>query len=150
MPIPPRLSQASAPHLSNAASTTLVKTPATCGGSRTLASSWSIAIRPLSPGPGETHRGNQRPRSPFTASPAARWLGSLEATASIWSGVSSTAALAIGIPLPRHPGSLATSSQQILTRQTRRLDLSTVSMTSSRAGRRPTLVDLLEDAILER
>ena len=33
MPIQPRLSQASAPHLSNAASTTLVKTPATCGGS---------------------------------------------------------------------------------------------------------------------
>jgi hypothetical protein len=35
-------------------------------------------------------------------------------------------------------------------RQTRRLDLSTVSVISSRAGRRPTLVDLLEDAILER
>jgi hypothetical protein len=81
--------------------------------------------------------------------PAARSLASLEATALTWSGVSSTAALAIGIPLPRHSGSLATPSQQILTRQTRHLDLSTVSVTTSRAGRRPTLVDVLEDAILE-
>jgi hypothetical protein len=71
------------------------------------------------------------PCSPFTAWPAARRLESLETSASTWSGVCSTAALAIGIPLPRHPGSLATPSQQMLTRQTRHLGLSLVSMTLS-------------------
>jgi hypothetical protein len=71
------------------------------------------------------------PCLPFTAWPAARRLGSLETSASTWSGVCSTAALAIGIPLPRHPGSLATPSQQMLTRQTRHLGLSLVSMTLS-------------------